>query len=165
MPRITIQEEACIGCGLCRVYCQVEHSKSKNLLKAFKKESTLPRLRVERRGEISFAVSCRHCDEPWCVYSCLTGAMQKDPASGIVTHDARRCIGCWSCVIACPYGALIRDTSHDVVIKCDLCPGQAVPVCVANCPNEALVLSLDGKFGHARAKILDDRQTQKSSAR
>ncbi len=43
--------------------------------------------------------------------------------------------------MACPYGALTRDTANRIVAKCDLCPGQAMPVCVANCPNEALVLS------------------------
>ena len=147
MKKIYIRKEVCIGCGLCRVYCATQHSGSKDILKAYRKEpfKPVPRLKVERQNETSFSVPCRHCDEPWCVYSCLTGAMQKDPASGIVTHDAKRCIGCWSCVIACPYGALIRDTSHDVVIKCDLCPGQAVPACVANCPNEALLLSLDSK--------------------
>ena len=69
--------------------------------------------------------------------------MSKDPASGIVTVDPEKCIGCWTCIIACPYGVLTRDISQSVVIKCDLCPGQTIPVCVANCPNEALMLSAD----------------------
>ena len=43
-------------------------------------------------------------------------------------------------MVACPYGALTRDTNAKTVVKCDLCPGQDVPVCVANCPNEALLL-------------------------
>ena len=134
-----------MGCGLCRVYCQVEHSRSKDVIKAFKSENprTLPRIRVERNGEVSFSIQCRHCDEPWCVYSCLTGALRKDLASGTVTVDDEKCMGCWTCLIACPYGALTRDVSRKVVAKCDLCPHQEVPVCVANCPNEALVLSVE----------------------
>ena len=145
MKRVYIREEVCIGCELCRVYCQVEHSGSKDLLKAFKKEipRPLPRIRMERRGEVCFAVQCRHCDEPWCVYSCLTGAMSKDPVSGIVTSDPKKCIGCWTCLLACPYGALTRDERDKVVAKCDLCPGQEIPVCVASCPNEALTLFSD----------------------
>jgi carbon-monoxide dehydrogenase iron sulfur subunit len=105
----------------------------------------LPRVRVERRGETCFAVQCRHCDEPWCIYSCLTGAMSRDLRTGAVTSDSEKCIGCWTCIVACPYGALTRDAGRKVVAKCDLCPGETVPVCVANCPNEALVLSIDGK--------------------
>lgn len=145
--KIYIKEDACIGCGLCRVYCQTEHSQSKDVIKAFKREKPrpLPRIRVERKGQVSFSVQCRHCTEPWCVYSCLTGAMLRDVAKGIVTLDPEKCIGCWTCILACPYGALTRDLSHKTVAKCDLCPGREIPVCVANCPNEALVLSVDGE--------------------
>ncbi|MFQ5924596.1 MAG: 4Fe-4S dicluster domain-containing protein [Dehalococcoidia bacterium] len=143
--KVYVKEEVCIGCGLCRVYCQAEHSRSKDMIKAFKRESPrpLPRIRVETKGEVCFPVQCHHCAEPWCIYSCLTGAMRRDPASGIVTVDAEKCIGCWTCIVACPYGALMRDTSNTVVVKCDLCPEQVMPVCVVNCPNEALVLSVD----------------------
>ncbi len=134
-----------MGCGLCRVYCQAEHSRSKDIIKAFKGEDPrpLPRIRVERNGEVCFSIQCRHCAEPWCVYSCLTGALRKDSTSGTVTVDDEKCMGCWTCLIACPYGALARDGSRKVVAKCDLCPDQEVPVCVANCPNEALVLSVE----------------------
>lgn len=134
-----------MGCGLCRVYCQEEHSRSKDLIKAFKKETPrpLPRIRVERKGEVCFAIQCRHCAEPWCVYSCLSGAMHWDSANGIVAIDRDKCIGCWTCLLVCPYGALTRDTGNRVVVNCDLCLGRAVPVCVANCPNEALVLVTD----------------------
>ena len=147
MKRIYIRERVCIGCGLCQVACQVEHSQSKDIIKAFLKEfpQPLPRIRVETRGDISFAIQCRQCSEPWCVYSCLTGAMRKDPISGMVTVEAERCIGCWTCIVACPYGALTRDMSSKTVAKCDLCPGRDIPVCVVNCPNEALALSADNE--------------------
>ena len=147
MRKVYIRQDVCIGCGLCRVYCQTEHSHSKDAIKAFKKEvpRPLPRIRVERKGEVSFAVQCRHCTEPWCVYACLTGAMHRDPATKAVIVAAERCVGCWTCVMACPYGALTTDRSNNVVAKCDLCPEHAMPVCVANCPNEALVLTVEGE--------------------
>ena len=143
--RVYVSPEVCIGCGLCRVYCQTEHSLSKDIIKAFKRETPhpLPRIRVERNEEVCFPIQCRHCTEPWCVYFCLTGAMRKNQATGIVTVDSEKCIGCWNCVLACPYGALTRDISNSLVVKCDLCPDQDIPVCVATCPNEALVLSVD----------------------
>lgn len=145
MRRIYVKEEVCMGCGLCRVYCQVTHSRSKDVIKAFKKESprTLPRIRVERRGEISFAVACRQCEEPWCVYACLTGAMSRDTEKNTINIAADRCIGCWTCVVACPYGALSMNKASSRVVKCDLCPEEMVPACVAHCPNEALLLSVD----------------------
>lgn len=142
--KIYLKEECCIGCGLCKVYCQTEHSGSKDIIKAFKRETLRPlsRVRVERQGEVCFAVQCRNCTEPWCVDACLTGAMSKDPITGQVIVDQEKCIGCWTCIIACPNGALARDMSSHTISKCDFCPDCEVPVCVANCPNEALVLSM-----------------------
>ncbi len=131
-----------MGCGLCEVYCAIQHSKSKNIIKAYKKEHPRPisRVRVERSGQFSFAVQCRQCENhPPCVVACLSGAMHLDEKMGLVTHDADRCMGCWTCIIVCPYGAIKVDTDRKVVVKCDLCLGLDVPACVANCPNEALV--------------------------
>ncbi len=149
MKRVYVREDACMGCGLCRVYCLVEHSRSQDIIKAFKKESprALSRIRIERNKEVSFSLQCRHCDEPWCVYSCLTGAMHRDGVTGIIAVDENKCIGCWTCIVACPNGALARDANRKVVAKCDLCPGRDVPACVANCPNEALIFAEEGTGG------------------
>ncbi len=141
MKRIYIKEEACIGCHLCEVYCQVAHSRSKDVLKTFKGE-LLPlslRLSVEERKPVCFSVRCRHCSDPACVHACLTGALQRNPDSGIVTVDGGRCIGCWTCILSCPYGTIRQDKERGQIAKCDLCTGQDMPECVASCPNEALV--------------------------
>ncbi|MBE9513827.1 MAG: 4Fe-4S dicluster domain-containing protein [Chloroflexi bacterium] len=145
MNRVYVNEQVCMGCGLCQVYCQAEHSMSKDIIKAFNRDllRPLPGLRVERKGPVCFPVQCQHCDEAWCVYSCLTGAMHRDMATGAVVVDRDRCVGCWTCIVACPYGALVRNTTAKVVAKCDLCPEREVPVCVANCPNEALMVGED----------------------
>ncbi|MFQ6122273.1 MAG: 4Fe-4S dicluster domain-containing protein [Dehalococcoidales bacterium] len=141
MKRVYINEEACMGCQLCEVYCQLQHSQYQDLIKAFKRESPrpLPLLRVEKREPVSFAVQCRHCAEPYCVYACLTGALQREPDSGVVTVDAERCIGCWTCLLACPFGVIRQDIHQEKIVKCDLCQGEDIPACVANCPNEALI--------------------------
>ena len=141
--KVHVIEDLCMGCGLCKVYCQAEHSESKDIIRAFKREITkpLPRIRIERNGQHCFSVQCRHCDDPICVYSCLTGAMTRDPVNGLITVDEEKCMGCWTCLLVCPYGALVRDENRHIISKCDLCPDREVPACVANCPNEALVLS------------------------
>ena len=141
MGRVYVKEDACIGCHLCEVYCRLQHAQSTDLIKAFKRESLrlLPRLRVEENGAVSFSVRCQHCDEAPCADACLTGALQRDSSSGVVSVDDERCVGCWTCILVCPFGAIRQDTNQRKTVRCDMCQGQDIPVCVANCPNEALV--------------------------
>lgn len=143
VKRIFINESVCIGCHLCEVYCQAAHSQSGDIIKSFNKESPrpVPRLRVETKGAISFSLQCRHCDDPPCAYACLTGALHKDRGNAVVMVDSEKCTGCWTCLLACPFGAIRQDTQLKKVAKCDLCPGKDMPVCVSNCPNEALFCS------------------------
>ncbi len=142
MKRIFAREELCINCRLCEVYCKTFHSKSKDIVTAYKKESPEPQARIKVYGDndISVAVNCRHCDDPACVRACITGAMQKDKKTGIVSVDENKCIGCMTCLAVCPYGCI---KTGDFALKCDLCGGEE-PQCVKNCPNNALVLVDDG---------------------
>lgn len=141
MKKVYVKEEVCTGCHLCEVYCQLKHSKSKDLIKAFKKEAPrpLPRLWVEEKKSVSFPVRCQHCIESLCIYACLTGALRRDPDSGIVTVDADKCISCWICILVCPFGAIRQDVNQKKMVKCDLCPDEDIPACVVHCPNEALI--------------------------
>lgn len=141
VKRIIAKQENCIGCGLCEVYCTVQHSKSKDVVKAYNTERPKPigRVRVERNKPVSFAIQCRNCDDAPCVVACLAGAMTKDPKTGQVNHNKDKCMGCWTCIMVCPYGAIKMDQEGHVVTKCDLCQGFDEPACVANCPNQALV--------------------------
>ena len=50
------------------------------------------------------SMTCGHCENPACVANCPTGAMQKDPETGIVNNDKEKCIGCMTCEKSCPYG-------------------------------------------------------------
>lgn len=140
MRRIQANEEACIGCRLCEVHCQVEHSNSKNIIKAFKSEvPPPPRLMVEGEGDASFALQCRHCTEPYCAYACITGAIYQNEQTGEIIHDEKKCIGCWTCVLCCTKGAIWPDLRGPrVAARCDLCPDREVPACVEMCPNDAL---------------------------
>ena len=140
MKRIYAREELCLGCRLCEIHCLVQHSRSKKIIKAFRKEKDLvvPGVVVEASGQTNFALQCRHCDAAPCVEACITGAMHRDPASGAVLCDADRCVGCWMCVMVCPAGAVRRGAQDKVASKCDLCAGEKTPVCVQNCPNEAI---------------------------
>lgn len=142
-----------MACGLCVVNCVVAHSESENAVKAYKSKANGKPIswnRVERRGALSFALTCRHCEEPICVYSCLTGAMRKDPETGLVSVDTDKCVGCWTCVMVCPFSAVAPDIEEKKVFKCDMCQGLEVPACVEGCPNQALMV-----VGHEEDKQPD----------
>jgi Fe-S-cluster-containing hydrogenase component 2 len=40
------------------------------------------------------------------------------------------------CTLACPFGAVVYETSRHRILKCDLCDGS--PECVTFCPVNAL---------------------------
>ena len=85
-------------------------------------------------------IFCRHCDEPECVMSCMSGSMKKDPQSGLVTYDEKRCGSCFMCVMNCPFGVLKPGrVSRTKVIKCDFCEQDGgEPNCVKSCPKGAI---------------------------
>ena len=142
MKNIIMKESACLGCGLCRIHCQLKHAPTADLVKAFlRQEAPQPRLRVEEQKPTCFSVRCQHCQDPACVQGCLTGALYKDPLSGIVSVDSEKCMGCWTCTLLCPFGALIKDKKNGKISKCDLCHGQDEPQCVKYCPNGALLVA------------------------
>ncbi|MFC1963805.1 4Fe-4S dicluster domain-containing protein [Chloroflexota bacterium] len=141
MKKVYVKEEACISCRLCEVYCRLAHSQSKDLIKAFKRETppSLSRIRMEKNGIVSFSVRCQHCEDAPCVSTCLTGALSRDPSTNLVIVDEEKCMGCWTCILVCPFGAIRQDTGRGKIAKCDLCQGEEEPACVAHCPNEALI--------------------------
>lgn len=104
--------------------------------------------------------ACNHCDTPACMAACPQGAYVKDEATGIVKQaDPAKCIGCGTCVQACPYEAPILDQAKARAIKCDLCydrvsEGKA-PVCVEACPMRAIefgdIDELRAKYGELAA--------------
>jgi carbon-monoxide dehydrogenase iron sulfur subunit len=115
------------------------------------------RLTVEAVNGQAVPLMCRHCQEPACVDACMTGAMQKDPVSGIVTNEGNEqaCVGCWMCVMACPYGLVWpRRSDQQIAYKCDRCAGKEIPACVASCPNNALFFEEGNDFaGHRTAQL------------
>jgi len=142
VKRIYVNEEYCIACRLCEIHCLTQHSRSRKIIKAFKEEDprATARLLIEEEGPLSFAMPCRHCIEPVCAEACLTGAMHRNEDTGAILCDEDKCVGCWTCVMVCPFGVIKRNViGRKAVSKCDLCYDKETPVCVANCPNEALV--------------------------
>ena len=138
MKRVYVNEEWCLGCHLCEYNCAFANSGMDDMVKALRGKPIFPRVRVEGTGKITYAVSCRHCEDPICVRSCISGALSK--VDGVVTIDHNKCVGCLTCVLVCPYGCVSVD-GGGAVVKCELCLKNScgAPACAEGCPNRAIV--------------------------
>ena len=138
MKRVYVNEKWCLGCHLCEYNCAFANSGMTDMVKALKDRDIFPRIRVEEGDSINFAVSCRHCDNPLCFKGCISGALSIQ--DGVISIDSNKCVGCFTCVLSCPYGC-ISTSESGAVQKCELCTKNAdgTPQCVAGCPNNAIV--------------------------
>jgi formate dehydrogenase iron-sulfur subunit len=90
-------------------------------------------------------VQCNHCQEPACLTSCFVNAYTKTP-EGAVIYNPDVCVGCRTCMIACPfYIPTFKYSSafHPRILKCIFCYDTRLkygqpPACVEACPQEAL---------------------------
>jgi carbon-monoxide dehydrogenase iron sulfur subunit len=140
MEAIYVRHDRCLGCKSCEIACSVAHSQEKNLPAAISQmQPPKKRLFVEQHGTVKSPVLCRHCEDAPCVAACITGCLYKDER-GFVLRRKERCIGCWSCILACPFGVISRDAEQHLAVKCDRCHKKEVPACVAACPTKALQL-------------------------
>jgi formate-dependent nitrite reductase membrane component NrfD/ferredoxin len=85
---------------------------------------------------------CNHCTDAPCVEICPVEALHTRE-DGIVDFDNNRCIGCKSCMQACPYDALYIDPDTNTAAKCNYCAHRVdvgrEPACVSVCPEHAII--------------------------
>jgi len=60
--------------------------------------------KVPQPGKFYLPVQCQQCQDPPCVKACPVQATWREK-DGIVVVDYNWCIGCRTCMAACPYGA------------------------------------------------------------
>mgnify|MGYP001052783372 CR=1 FL=1 len=139
MNRFIIADASkCIGCRTCEVACVVSHQENQDCA-ALTPKTFLPRIHVIKGVNVSTATACRQCEDAPCANVCPNGAISRD--QGFVHVMQERCIGCKTCVVACPYGAMTVTVMNQQAqaLKCDLCHHRAEgPACVAACPTQAL---------------------------
>ncbi|HEY5717553.1 MAG TPA: hydrogenase 2 operon protein HybA [Motiliproteus sp.] len=156
----------CIGCRACVYKCkevndmpsvvrdgEVQWDQAEelsadtlNIIKAYK-HGTAETKNSAVDGFAFIKRNCMHCVDAGCVSVCPVSAMQKDPETGIVSHNPDACIGCRYCVAACPYNVpkYEYDVSYGQIQKCQLCNQKGVerisqglnPGCVEVCPTGA----------------------------
>ena len=158
---MVIDEAKCDGCGKCTEACQTAHfcPPEREWIKVFKMKDS------ETTAPYFMPKPCFHCDSPLCTKVCPVNATFKRQ-DGIVLIDNERCIGCRSCMAACPYStrffnwsepsaaevAAVGDRPYSpegglprkmgTVEKCDFCPEMIrqgkMPHCVSGCPMDAI---------------------------
>ena len=129
MNRFIIADASkCIGCRTCEVACVVSHQENQDCA-SLTPETFLPRIHVIKGVNISTATVCRQCEDAPCANVCPNGAISRD--KGFVHVMQERCIGCKTCVVACPYGAM------EVVVRPVIRNSGAA--CMAACPTHALI--------------------------
>ncbi|MCD6471614.1 4Fe-4S dicluster domain-containing protein [Candidatus Aerophobetes bacterium] len=166
MKEILVNLDKCLGCKTCELRCAVERSsKSKSLYSAVRENpKPLPRIDVQSIKDGYLPLQCRHCEEAPCLNACPTGALFRKEDNGPVIVDENLCVGCWMCVMTCPFGAITPLLERKKIIKCDLCVNMERPVCVDACPTGALVycdtqsakLILEEKKGNFIQKVFSD---------
>ncbi len=135
-----IDQRKCIGCHACTVACKAEHDVPIGVYRTWVKYIEKGEFPNSRRY---FLVNrCNHCDDAPCVAICPTRALFKRK-DGIVDFDSSRCIGCKSCMQACPYDALYIDPYSHTAAKCNYCAHRTEvgiePACVVVCPERAII--------------------------
>lgn len=135
-----IDQDSCIGCHACTVACKTEHQVPLGVNRTWVKY-------VEKgswpdTSRYFSVMRCNHCQDAPCVEICPTKALftRND---GIVDFDTDRCIGCKSCMQACPYDALYIDPDEHTAQKCNYCVHRVEvglePACVVVCPEQAII--------------------------
>jgi Fe-S-cluster-containing dehydrogenase component/formate-dependent nitrite reductase membrane component NrfD len=135
-----IDQRRCIGCHACTVACKQEQDVPLGVFRTWVKYIEKGEFPNTRRH---FTVlRCNHCDDAPCISICPTKALFRRE-DGIVDFDTSRCIGCKSCMQACPYDALYIDPNEHTAQKCNFCAHRVdvglKPACEIVCPETAII--------------------------
>ncbi len=146
-----IDNRKCIGCHACTTACKSEHQVPVGVNRTWVKQVEKGEFPNTRR--LFSVMRCNHCTNAPCVDICPVEALYYRD-DGIVDFDKDRCIGCKSCMQACPYDALYIDPESHTAAKCNYCAHRVdiglEPACVNVCPEEAIV---SGDMDNPTSKI------------
>jgi len=156
---VVADPKKCIGCRACEIACAVAHYDKEIKTVGCLDRPLISRLYLVKTAEVTMPVQCHHCENAPCVKSCTAKCIEYQDNKILI--DEERCIGCKSCILACPFGAIEliispceiekknllsmntggKENSSQAVVasKCDLCTRRSQgPACVEVCSQQAL---------------------------
>ena len=138
----------CTGCNACTASCKVAYDVPLGEWRIWVMETEVGQFPNTKHHVMPRL--CNHCDQPSCIRNCPVKATYRHP-DGFILQRYNRCIGCRTCMVACPYNArhFLPEYRHDgrnprnVADKCDFCIVRVTrglaPICVASCTGGALI--------------------------
>lgn len=133
--------ERCVSCGACAVACMDQNDIDPEKQVPFRHVSTSEYMENGNAVFCNLSMACMHCVDAPCIQACPVGCIEKDDETGLTVYDNTDCIGCHSCVLACPFGAP-SFTPEGKMTKCNGCVTRLKhglePACVRVCPFDAL---------------------------
>ena len=137
---MVIRESDCIDCERCLDACRTTNNVPPEGYRTSILERSVPVTPTERKV-IFMPILCNQCNQPSCVRACPTNATFKDETNGIVRMDRDKCIGCKTCMVACPYDARYFDEAIRAIDKCNFCHNTKLKesngkttACASACP-------------------------------
>jgi Fe-S-cluster-containing dehydrogenase component/CRP-like cAMP-binding protein len=139
-----IDLDRCTGCDECVKACASTHQGTPRFVRS-----------GPQYGSLMFTHACMHCTDPVCMIGCPTGAIHRNPDTGVIAINPNTCIGCKTCSESCPYENIVMqqlkdDRGNEIIdatsklpilqaSKCDLCQSLSTgPACQNACPHAAL---------------------------
>ena len=140
---MVLRQDRCIDCEKCMKACiETNHVPDYGWRTKILKRDLSSAL--DQKWEF-IPILCNQCNNPPCVRTCPTTATYKNKINGIVQMNNKKCIGCKSCIMACPYDARYYNEEKGAIDKCDFCfesrlsKGINTPACVEACPSDVRI--------------------------
>lgn len=144
----SFDQNLCTGCRTCEMACKDYHHLGAGV--AYRTIHEFAGGNWQQNSDGSWqqdvfafyvSMSCNHCSNPACLRFCPSDSIAKGE-DGFVVVNSDTCVGCQSCMMACPYHAPRFDEAIGKTVKCDGCQARIDqglgPVCVEACPQRAL---------------------------
>jgi len=151
--QIFFRPERCLLCLSCVLACQMKTAGLDDPGGIEKGQKPNQALRVSFSRGTPWVWRCRQCRSAPCAEACFTGGLRLDPARGTVVQDRETCVGCGSCVLACPIEGIGLVSGEHRPDKCDTCRNEEMPACVRACQSRALVYSEGERFAAEKRKL------------
>ncbi|MCL4497812.1 MAG: 4Fe-4S dicluster domain-containing protein [Deltaproteobacteria bacterium] len=151
---MVIDLRKCIGCQACVIACKSENNVPLTVFRTVVQVMETGHMVPDKDGIVvtdegnytpdtkrfNLPRMCNHCDHPSCVEVCPVKATFKRQ-DGIVLIDYNVCIGCGTCLQACPYDMRFFNPVQHTADKCTFCVHRIdrglMPACVTSCVGRA----------------------------